>query len=216
MSEFEDIKLGISARVCGRDRRGTRVTYQLCNDSDIDQPVIPEDIVLRRFRMKSTAMSLRKGTRLHPGLWRAVDMLLTQHDDFFAYPSQGRAGMERMLQAFKGMKVQLAQKGLTLPEPEMAGRILYVLGPDRIRALVTRHRDPGRAARPGVPDLCLFEFNRMTGTQRYMAFVEVKRPGERLASHQADELRFMRALGLKAGVFHLQEVGIGRAQAYAA
>jgi hypothetical protein len=103
-----------------------------------------------------------------------------------------------------------------MPEPEMAARMLYTLGPDKVHALVTRHREPGRAARPGVPDLCLFEFNRISGVQRRMVFVEVKRPGERLASHQADELRFMRSLGLTAGVFRLVEVGTGRREARAA
>jgi hypothetical protein len=216
MSEFEDLKLGISAKVRGRDRQGTRVTYQLQDNSDIDQPEIPEDIVLRRFRMKMTGMSLCKGTRLYPSLWRAVDMLLTQHEDFFAYPSRGKAGMQRMEQVLRGIKVALDQEGLTMPEPEMAARMLYQLGPDKVHALVTRHREPGRAARPGVPDLCLFEFNRISEVQRRMVFVEVKRPGERLASHQADELRFMRSLGLTAGVFRLVEVGTGRREARAA
>ncbi|MFN9357097.1 MAG: VRR-NUC domain-containing protein [Alphaproteobacteria bacterium] len=216
MSEFEDLKLGISPEVRGRDRQGTRVTYQLRNDSDIDQPVIPEEIVLKRFSMKASGMSLCRGTRLFPSLWRAVDMLLTQHQDFYAYAFDTKTGPRRMRKMLNGIKVPLAEEDLTLPEAEMTGRLLYTLGPDRVHALVTRHREPGRAASPGIPDLCLFEFNRLSGVQRRMLFVEVKRPGERLAPHQAQELRFMRSLGLTAGVFRLREVGTGKREARAA
>jgi len=216
MSEFEDLDLGISPKVRGRDRQGTRVTYQLRNNSDVDQAEIPEDIVLKRFRMKMSGMSLCRGTRLFPSLWRAVDMLLTQHQDFYAHAFDTRTGPQRMREVLNGIKVPLAQEDLTLPDAEMTGRLLYTLGPDRVHALVTRHREPGRAASPGIPDLCLFEFNRISGVQRRMVFVEVKRPGERLAPHQADELRFMRSLGLQAGVFRLREVGSGRARANAA
>lgn len=216
MSEFEDLKLGISAKVRGRDHQGTRVTYQLYNDSEIDQPEIPEDIVLKRYRLRIDGMSQCNGTRLYPSLWRAVDRLLTNHQDFFGFPFQGEQGMMRMRRALDGIRTSLAEEGLTLPESMMTARLLYTLGPDKVHAFVTRHREPGRAARPGIPDLCLFERNRLTGTLRRMLFVEVKRPGERLAPHQAEELRFMRSLGLTAGVFRLREVGTGKREARAA
>jgi hypothetical protein len=216
MPDFEITSLGISPTVRGRDRRRNRVTYQLWNNSDVDQPVIAEKIVLKRFCHRSTEMIVRDGARLQPSLWRAVDRLLTDHPDFFAYPFDDEAGQGRMHEALAGIREPLRMANLKLPRDEVTARLIYTLGPDKVHQLVIRHRDPGRAAAPGVPDLVLFERSRMTHRLHRFLFVEVKRPDEHLMAHQAAELAFMRSLGLEAGVYRLREVGSGRLQSHAA
>jgi hypothetical protein len=78
-----------------------------------------------------------------------------------------------------------------LPRPQLVHDLLRALSSTRIDALVARHAAGGGvdAKRPGVPHL----------------FVEVKIPKERIGVHQEAEIRFLRTLGLKAGVVRLLE-----------
>jgi hypothetical protein len=57
---------------------------------------------------------------------------------------------------------------------------------------------------PGVPDLFLYRKNAR-GFVEGEKFVEVTRPGEKLSEQQAEELEFLRRLGLGAGLVRLIE-----------
>jgi len=83
--------------------------------------------------------------------------------------------------------------------------VLGAVSPGRLVALCARHAGPEvDPRRPGVPDL--FAFRRRTnGGPMAIRFVEVKRPRERLAAHQAREIAFMRRLKIRAGVVRLTE-----------
>jgi hypothetical protein len=213
MEEFETLDLGISPRVFGRHREGTRVKYQLWNNSDRDISVIPEEIVLRRHRARSTAMRRCQGDRLPPGLWRAVDRLLAAEPAFFDRFAMGAAGAQHIRDVLERLREPLRAECLALPEHAVLARMMLHLGPGRVHALVTRHRETDRATTPGVPDLILFEQGALAGRVWRLCFVEVKRPDERLAPHQAEEIRFLRQLGLEAGVFRLVERGTPQAHA---
>lgn len=206
MSEFETLQLGISPKVRGRTRQGTRVLYQLRPHSDRDAREIPEGIVLRRHRARSTRRRRCRGERLPPGLWRAVDRLLAAEPAVFAHLARGAAGAQHLSDVIARLRDTLAAEHLSLPAPEVLAPMMLCLGPARVHALVTRHRETDRAATPGVPDLFLFEQNTLSGRVPRFSFVEVKRPDERLAPHQAEEIRYLRRLGLEAGVFRLKEV----------
>lgn len=93
-------------------------------------------------------------------------------------------------------------------DARIASTLRRVLRPGDLQALIDRHTsgavDP---ARPGTPDLVVYK-RRPDGTPCGVRFVEVKRGGrdpERLAPHQLAELRFLKSLGLKAGVLRLEE-----------
>lgn len=216
MTDFENMKLGINPKVRGRDHQGNRVTYQLWNNSDIDQPAISEKVVLKRFRARSGTTHTYDGARLHPGVWRAVDSLLSQHPGLFDYLAQGPDGESRVIAALEEMREPLMMEGLKLRGTMAIATMLFHCGPQRVSALVARHREPERRAHPGVPDLFLMVANLTSRRLVRACFAEVKRPDEPLAAHQAEELRFMRSLGLEAGVFRLKEVGDGRLMPHAA
>ncbi len=82
-------------------------------------------------------------------------------------------------------------------------RALRALPPRRLDQLIDRHANGAVDPRkPGVPDLAVYKQGSRPCAFR---FVEVKRPDERLLPHQAAEIRFMRSIGLRAGVFRLKE-----------
>ena len=68
--------LRISNVVYGRERRKDgRVTYLLNINSD-EPRAIPEQIVLKRWRMREFVHSVARGFRLSPNFWRAIGIAL--------------------------------------------------------------------------------------------------------------------------------------------
>ncbi len=172
---------GVSRVVSGRRRRRNRVTYEGRRG-----PATSERIVVERCRGRGLGCH-----RLPPGTWRALGRL------------------EALERRHPGATLaDLLESMATEPPRLRAGLVLALreaVAPRRLRVLVERHTDGDVSSkRPGVPDLFVFK-RRADGTAYAGRFVEVKRPGERLAPHQATELRFMRDAGLRAGVLRLIE-----------
>jgi len=84
--------------------------------------------------------------------------------------------------------------------------LLRALPQRRLQALMRRHTSGDvNPRKPGVPDLVVYK-TTPDGRPFAFRFVEVKRPNERLLPHQSAEIRFMRSIGMRAGVFRLKEV----------
>jgi hypothetical protein len=72
------------------------------------------------------------------------------------------------------------------------------------RRMIERHTGEGAdPRRPGVPDLLVCRASTIGDVSGFLAFVEVKRPAERIAAHQRAEIEFLRAMGVTAGVLRL-------------
>ena len=173
---------GVSRRVRGRERVGTRVTYE-----DLAGRGTSERVVLRRCRRAGYGCY-----RLRPSVWRTL------------------ARIEELRVREPGMPMatileRLAAEGALPPSKPLVEDLLAGVPARRLAALMKRHTggdvDP---ARPGVPDLFVFK-RRPDGRPMAIRFVEVKRPGERVMPHQLAEIAFMRSLHLKAGVLRLIE-----------
>ena len=173
---------GVSHRVRGRQRVGTRVTYE-----DEAGRGTSERVVLRRCRRAGYGCY-----RLRPSVWRS----LARIEDLRA--QEPGMSMETILE-------RLAAEGAFPPSKPLVEGLLAGVPARRLAALMKRHTggdvDP---ARPGVPDLFVFK-RRPDGRPMATRFVEVKRPRERLMPHQLAEIAFMKSLRMKAGVLRLIE-----------
>jgi hypothetical protein len=160
--------------------------------------LIPEQVVLSRWRKKiGQAGETFHGFRLPPGTWRA----LIELDEVDWYHGSA-ATLARDL-----LRLKRRCPTLGVPRPAMLfllGSYLERLG---VLAMILGHAeekrlcDPGH---PGIPDLFLYRRDAK-GWVEGEKFVEVKRPGERLGDQQAEELEFLRRLGLGAGLVRLIE-----------
>ena len=172
---------GVSRSVSGRRNHRGRVRYALPDGRE----AVPERLVARRSRSAGFG-----AFRLPAYAWRILPHVTE----------------EPWLQAHRiPLSGQDKESAARLSRRKALISLLLRIPRGRLRALVTRHVggavDPRK---PGVPDLLVFK----RGAGRVpmgIRFVEVKRPRERLAHHQAREIAFMRSLGFRAGVVRLIE-----------
>lgn len=205
--------LRISRVVRNRVKEGVRVKY------DVDPPgtpadqvtlrrEIPEEVVLVRWRRRSKPGRTYSGTRLPPGLWRALPTVLGP--DIASWRHQSAADIEQAIAKARAT-LQEDKNGRPPAVPHAAAlhALITVLGTSILTQLVERHADEARHANPGVPDLFLYAV-RDDGRIESPRFVEVKKPEEKLSEHQADEIAFMTMLGLDARVLRLLEADTRR------
>ena len=199
--------LRISRVVRNRSKEGARVYY------DLDAPGtpaaeatgdrgVPEKVVLVRWRRRTRPGRTYAGVRLQPTIWRALPVALGAD-----VARWRRLTVDEIEQAIDDARDRLSTAGregkpLRLPAATAVQALITVLGTAIVKKLVTRHADPARHAKPGVPDLFLYAMCE-DGRIESPRFVEVKKPEETLYPHQADELAFMSALGLDARVMRL-------------
>ncbi len=191
--------LRISHIVYGRTRVGQRVKYLVDPHGGGTTLEIPENVVLIRWRKRVFPGYSFSGDRLSPSLWRALPEVLG--DDVEAWREHG---LDFILTALQRKRPGLKTRHLSPPSAEAIRALLEVCSAKQLRALVERHRDPSRWQAPGVPDLFLFARSAKAGASMGR-FVEVKKPEEKLAGHQEEEIEFMRGLGLHARVLRLVE-----------
>jgi hypothetical protein len=193
--EFQ-IALGVPRSVEPGKRVGRR-TYWTA--PDLPSEMIPEEVVLHRWRRKKSRPGvIFKGTRLPPGTWRAI---LECHR---RSGSTEALTPEAVRRAIDRLDAEPLDPGLRYPTIDALRHMVAHLERRRaLEALLTRHeRDVDRTS-PGIPDLFLYSLEA-DGRLASARFVEVKRPGERLLPAQVSELKFLKGLGLRAGVVRLQ------------
>jgi len=193
--------LGISNVVYGRERRKDgRVIYFPNNNILEGQKVIPEKIVLKRWRMRVFVYSFARGFRLSPNFWRAIGIALGNN--------------AKKIKSLNETEIEISftkhQKALQIKKfkTQSASNLIEVfrsLETHQLQLILDRHLDPDRDDQYGTPDLFLFTSHKTTHAISRTCFVEVKRPGEKLSDAQKNEINFLRNIGLKSRVFRLTE-----------
>ena len=193
--------LNISHVVRGRETRpDNRVTYFPNNNILEGQKVIPEKIVLKRWRMRVFVYSFARGFRLSPNFWRAIGIALGNN--------------AKKIKSLNETEIEISftkhQKALQIKKfkTQSASNLIEVfrsLETHQLQLILDRHLDPDRDDQYGTPDLFLFTSHKTTHAISRTCFVEVKRPGEKLSDAQKNEINFLRNIGLKSRVFRLKE-----------
>ncbi len=173
--------------------------------------VIPEDLVLRRWKDRSATDAARRscevfsGCRLHPHIWSTLTACVDAglRLDATLTPEALRIAME-------SLKTRGVRTGPVRAEEYVV--LVHVLSSKRLLQKVMRRvRD---AASPGVPDLFLWR-QKADGVPYGAGFVEVKRHArgddgksyrERVSTTQREELAFLTSLGLPARTVYVREV----------
>jgi len=192
--------LRISNVVYGRERRKDgRVTYLLNINSD-EPRAIPEQIVLKRWRMREFVHSVARGFRLSPNFWRAIGITLGNN--------------AKKIKSLNETEIEICftkhQEALQIKKfkTQSASNLIEVfrsLEIHQLQLILDRHLDPDRMDKYGTPDLFLFTSHKTTHSISRTCFVEVKRHDEVLSNDQISELNFLRDIGLKSRVFRLIE-----------
>ena len=196
----EQPALRISNVVYGRQIVGNRVKYLVDPRRGGDEKAVPETVVLKRWRRRHLDGYIFSGTRLSSTLWRAIHS---------AFPWDAKTicglGLNEIQQTIERTRAALGEHHFRLPSAKALHVLLFVVGPDRLASLISRHTAPGHIGHSGTPDLFLYAINQATGMPCMPRFVEVKRPGEKVSDDQQAEIEFLRDLGLQARVFRLIE-----------
>ena len=200
--DFISPQLHISNIVRGRRNLQNRVEYLSDptgqNGLDYD---IPEQIVLKRWRLREHEVYNFGGMRLSPNIWRSIKMVLGDDSNRISKMSASEINTSYQ-NASDRLKVANYKKVVG----ENILKLIKGVGLAKFGILMERHNDPDRTDTYGTPDLYLWATSKTTNTIKYVRFVEVKRPKEHLKVHQKEELAFLKdELNLKARVLRLIE-----------
>jgi hypothetical protein len=192
--------LRISNIVYGRQVVGNRVQYFVDPRGDGAERAVPETVVLKRWRQRKLDGYSFSGTRLSSTLWRAIHL---------AFPLDAekicKLSPNEIHQTIERRRPALEQHYFRVPSAESLKALLCVVGPGRLRSLMSRHTAPKHEGHSGTPDLFLYATNQTTGKPCVPRFVEVKKPGEKVSYDQRAEIKFLRDLGLHARILRLIE-----------
>ena len=194
-------ELGISNVVYGRERREDgRVIYFPDNKLLEGKKVIPEKIVLKRWRKREFVYNVARGFRLSPNFWRAIGIVLSK--DALKIKSLNKNEIEI---SFTKHQDALRAKNFKAQSTSNIIEIFKNLETHQLQLILDRHLDPDRVEKYGTPDLFLYTRHKTTQSISRAYFVEVKRPGEKLSDDQESEINFLRNIGLKSRVLRLKE-----------
>jgi hypothetical protein len=194
-------ELGISNVVYGRERRKDgRVVYFADNKLLIGKKVIPEKIVLKRWRKREFVFNVARGFRLSPNFWRATSIALGK--DALRIKSLNKNEIEI---GFTNHQEAIRSKKFKTQSASNVIEVFKCLEAFQLQSILDRHTNPDRMEKYGTPDLFLFTSHKATHLISRACFVEVKRPGEKLSDDQISEINFLRDIGLKSRVLRLKE-----------
>jgi hypothetical protein len=194
-------ELGISNVVYGRERRKDgRVVYFPDNKLLIGKKVIPEKIVLKRWRKREFVFNIARGFRLSPNFWRATSIALGK--DALRIKSLNKNEIEI---GFTNHQEAIRSKNFKTQSASNVIEVFKCLEAFQLQSILDRHTNPDRMEKYGTPDLFLFTSHKATHLISRACFVEVKRPGEKLSDDQISEINFLRDIGLKSRVLRLKE-----------
>jgi hypothetical protein len=196
--------LRISHIVYGRESRvtnGVTRVYYLSDPNGLEsKKMIPEKIVLHRWKQRVFNGFTFNGVRLSPHLWRGVQTVFGTDCKFTLGLSE-----EQIALALEKVQPNLKASFVKLPPAEVLHALFKVVGAKKLDLILARHNDPDRAKKFGTPDLFLFATEDRTGHPSIARFVEVKKPEEPLSQDQREEIAFLQSLGLHARVLRLTE-----------
>ena len=196
--------LRISHIVYGRESRVTngvtRVYYYSDPNGLESKKMIPEEIVLHRWRRRAFQGFTFSGVRLSPHLWRGVQTVFGSDSKYTVALSE-----EQISLALEKVQANLKANFVRLPPAKVLNALFKVVGANKLALILKRHNDPERAKKFGTPDLFLFATENKTGHPSIARFVEVKKPEEPLSRDQREEIAFLQSLDLHARVLRLTE-----------
>lgn len=208
------MSIRIKSVAYGRHNVGRRVKYLLAPKPDAGPVGIPEEVVLYRWRRRQLDGYRFKGARLMPSVWRAMAEALGNR--MRSWRILDVAEIDRRIHCWRADYRRRRDahgdaggnrgtfEHLSLPSSVTVHALIAACGARRLRALIKRHHAFRGTGQSGVPDLFLYQEDA-SGRLRVARFVEVKKPEERLSDAQAEEIAFMRSMGLEALVFRLRE-----------
>jgi hypothetical protein len=172
--------------------------------------VIPEELVLRRWKDRSSTDAARRqgemfdGCRLHPHIWSTLSACADA-----GLPLDETLTAEGLREAMEGVRARGRHTG-PIRADKYVTLVRFLRQSSVLDDVMRRERDP---ASPGVPDLFLWR-HKGDGLPYGAGFVEVKRHAkdksgtsckERVSRTQREELAFLTALGLSARTVYVRE-----------
>jgi hypothetical protein len=188
-------KLSISTIVHGRHNNGTRVTYLLDPEGAGDAREIPEEIVLRRWKVKEHSAYTHHGTRLNPNVWRAVQQMLGRDTSSW---------LRHTVEILHELRNEQPKKS-EIPQAKDLHAMIHALGEHNLGDIMRHHVNDVGEPVYGVPDLFLYTRRKGDGTIAKYQFVEVKKPKEPLSSVQKEAIAMLHSLGIPAREIRLIE-----------
>ena len=200
--EFNSPALRISNIVHGRRNVADRVEYMLDpKGQDTSKFEIPEQIVLTRWRQRTSNAYVFGGMRLSPNIWRSVKVALGED-----WSNIERLEATEIDKLYKASAARLKSKKYKAVNGENLLKLVEGLGVTKFNALMTRHNDPERSKIYGTPDLFVWAISRNNKEIDHVRFIEVKKPREPLSEDQVNELHYLNFdLKVKARVLRLRE-----------
>ena len=178
----------------------TRVYYYSDPNGLESKKMIPEEIVLHRWRRRAFDGFTFSGVRLSPHLWRGVQTVFGTDCEYTL-----RLSEEQITLALEKAQAHLRANYVRLPPAKVLYALFKAVGAKNLGLILARHNDPDRAKKFGTPDLFLFATENRTGHTSIARFVEVKKPEEPLSKDQREEIAFLQSLDLHARVLRLTE-----------
>ena len=200
--EFNSPALRISNIVHGRRNVADRVEYMLDpKGQDTSKFEIPEQIVLTRWRQRTSNAYVFGGMRLSPNIWRSVKVALGKD-----WSNIERLESTEIDKLYKASAARLKSKKYKAVNGENLLKLAEGLGVTKFNALMTRHNDPERSKIYGTPDLFVWAISKNNKEIDHVRFIEVKKPREPLSEDQVNELHYLNFdLKIKARVLRLRE-----------
>lgn len=187
----------ISLTVSNRHNINGRVYYKSRNDNDHEHPLVPEQVVLSRWRKTHSDKYSFHGSRLSPTLWKGLVNV-----DFMSHE------WSETCQPCRSQDCVLADEDASffrLPNHSVLRAMHKTIGGVSMAAITQFQTVMIKQQRYGTPDLFLWMQNKQTGRPTFGAFVEVKKPDEPLSRDQKFMLWKLKRLGLNAKVIRLKE-----------
>ena len=178
----------IPLKVTGRTNHRGRVYYDFSSKGDDTKQLIPEQIILKRWRKLSNKAHVYHGCRLGPNVWQPFGKVDFQAPDWI-----------EQVQVLHRIKLA---RSTTISSLEA---MRSTLGTDKLVALNAFCQAMLARDKFGTPDLFLWVRDKRTKRYLFGTFVEVKKPKEPISEDQKLMLWSMKRMQVNAAVVRLQE-----------
>jgi len=185
----KDFLSQLPLEVTGRINQRGRVYYDLSSKGGDTKQLIPEQIVLKRWRNLSNNTLVFHGCRLGPNVWQPLGNVDFQAPDW--------------VEQIQELHTTTAGRLVTVDSLEA---MRSSLGANKLSALNAFCQAMLARGKFGTPDLFLWVTAKKTGQYLFGTFAEVKKPKEPVSKDQRLMLWVMRRMGINAHLLRLHEI----------
>ena len=178
-------------KVTGRTNHRGRVYYDFSSKGDDTKQLIPEQIVLKRWRKLSNQAHVFHGCRLGPNVWQPLGNVDFEAPDW--------------IQQVQRLNQVKAANSITVCS---LAAMRSSMGAAKLSALNAFCQTMLSREKYGTPDLFLWVTDKRTGQNLFGTFAEVKKPKEPISKDQKLMLWAMRKMSINASLVRLLEVDI--------